>query len=101
VNSIPGPDPSPPRSSPGNNIPGDAVPPAGLIDRLRADAIRLGFDLLGIAPAVTPAGVSRLVDWIEAGYAAEMSYFQDRLQAYADPGMVLAGVRSVIVMTFP
>lgn len=101
MNSIPDPDPSPPRSTPGNNIPGGAVPPAGLIDRLRAEALRLGFDLLGIAPAVTPTGVSHLVDWIEAGYAAEMNYFRDRLDAYADPGMVLAGVRSVIVMTFP
>lgn len=101
MNPTPDPDPSRPRSTPRNDIPTDATPPAGLIDRLRAEAIRLGFDLLGIAPAVTPTGVSRLVDWIEAGYAAEMNYFRDRLDAYADPGMVLAGVRSVIVLTFP
>jgi len=76
-------------------------PPADLVDTLANQARDLGFDLFGIAPAVTPKGFHRLVPWIEAGYAAEMAYFQDRLAAYADPGQVLAEARSLIVLTYP
>jgi epoxyqueuosine reductase len=72
-----------------------------LVDRLRTQARDLGFDLFGVAPAVTPQGYHRLVDWVDAGYAAGMSYFENRLSAYGDPGMVLAGVRSVIVLSYP
>ena len=75
--------------------------PPQLLDRLRDQARDLGFDLFGVAPAVTPHGFHRLVDWIESGYAAEMHYFRDRLPAYADPNLVLAGVRSLIVLSYP
>lgn len=75
--------------------------PPHLLDLLRDQARDLGFDLFGVAPAVTPHGFHRLVDWIESGYAAEMHYFRDRLPAYADPNLVLAGVRSLIVLSYP
>jgi epoxyqueuosine reductase len=61
----------------------------------------LGFDLVGIAPAVTPEGFHRLIRWVEAGYAAEMNYFADRIDAYGDPGKVLDGAASIIVLTYP
>ncbi len=44
--------------------------PHELTERLKAEAIRLGFDEVGIAPAVTPPGLSRLPAWLEAGHAA-------------------------------
>ncbi len=72
-----------------------------LVQRLYGEAAELGFHLCGIAPAVTPQGAHRLVDWVEAGYAAGMGYFADRLEAYADPGRVLAGVRSILVLAYP
>lgn len=75
--------------------------PSHLLDLLRDQARELGFDLFGVAPAVTPQGFHRLVEWIEAGYAAEMHYFRDRLPAYANPQLVLAGVRSLIVLSYP
>lgn len=78
-----------------------SLAPPHLLDLLRDQARGLGFDLFGVAPAVTPQGFHRLVDWIEAGYAAEMHYFRDRLPAYANPQLVLAGVRSLIVLSYP
>lgn len=61
----------------------------------------MGFDLFGIAPAVTPQGFHRLIQWVESGYAAEMNYFADRIDAYGNPGKVLDGTASIIVLTFP
>lgn len=65
---------------------------------LRAEAARLGFGLYGVAPAVTPTGVSRLYDWLAAGFAGEMHYLAERAAAYADPGQVLPGAKSVVVL---
>ena len=72
-----------------------------LVQRIYGQAVELGFHLCGVAPAVTPQGAHRLVEWVEAGYAAGMNYFADRLEAYADPGRVLAGVRSIVVLAYP
>ena len=45
-------------------------PSGDLTDRLKAEALRLGFDQVGIAPAVAPPGYPRFLEWLEAGYAA-------------------------------
>jgi len=78
-----------------------SIPLPDLVARLAQQARALGFDLFGVAPAVTPRGYQRLDEWIEAGYAADMTYFADRLPAYANPAKVLADVRSVIVLSYP
>jgi len=57
-----------------------------------------GFDLAGICPAVTPAGLSRFDAWLRAGYAGEMRYLIDRADAYAHPRSVLDGVRSILML---
>jgi epoxyqueuosine reductase len=57
----------------------------------------LGFELVGIAPAATPAGISRLYEWIERGFAGEMDYIPRRRAAYEQPDQVLKSVRSLIV----
>ncbi len=74
---------------------------AALANHLQTEATALGFSLFGIAPAVTPTGFHRLVDWIDAGYAADMTYFADRLPAYRDLNLVLQDVRSIVVLGFP
>ncbi len=66
--------------------------------QLRAAARDVGFDLVGIAPAVTPTGFSRLQAWIEQGFAGEMHYIPRREAAYEHPRHVLEAVRSVIVV---
>jgi len=72
-----------------------------IADKLRQEAHGLGFVLFGIAPAVTPEGYTRLVEWIKAGYAADMTYFESRIDAYADLNLVLEGTRSVVVLGYP
>ncbi len=47
------------------------------------------------------SGYHQLLDWIDAGYAAGMNYFAERLDAYQHPSGVLAGAKSIVVMSFP
>jgi epoxyqueuosine reductase len=72
-----------------------------LTETLKAEARRLGFALVGACPAVTPAGVSRLGEWLERGYAGEMGYIETRREAYEHPRHVLEGVRSVLMLGLP
>lgn len=72
-----------------------------LTQDLKAEAVRLGFPLVGITPAVSPAGVSRFHEWLAAGYAGEMHYLADRTAAYEHPRAVLDGVRSLVVLAMP
>ena len=65
---------------------------------IKAEAARLGFELSGIAPAVTPAGISQFASWLAAGYAGEMDYLPRREAAYGHPRSILDGVRSVIML---
>jgi epoxyqueuosine reductase len=65
---------------------------------LKAEAHRLGFDLAGVCPAVTPEGVTHFRRWLEAGYAGEMKYLGARADAYSHPRHVLDGARSLLVL---
>ncbi len=47
-----------------------------LTDRLKSEAIRLGFDAVGIAPAVAPPGYPDFLRWLDAGHAAGMDYLR-------------------------
>ena len=69
-----------------------------LSNMIKAEAKRLGFDLVGICPAVEPAGTSRLAQWLSAGYAGEMQYLSDRQSAYEHPKHVMDGVRSLVML---
>jgi epoxyqueuosine reductase len=65
---------------------------------LKAEAHRLGFELVGIAPAATPPGYPSFLDWLAKGYAGEMSYMERRKDAYAHPSGVLPAVKSVVML---
>jgi epoxyqueuosine reductase len=71
---------------------------AALTTRLKQEARRLGFDLAGACPAVSPRGIDRLHEWLAVGYAGEMGYLTDRAAAYDHPRHVLDGVRSLLVL---
>ena len=71
------------------------------LPEFREMARELGFVKLGIAPAVDSAGFTDLVNWIDQGYAAGMSYFEDRIDAYRHPSGVMPGSKSVIVLAYP
>jgi epoxyqueuosine reductase len=71
---------------------------AQLTADLKAEAARLGFELVGVAPAVNPVGFSALQAWLDRGFAGEMGYLERRREAYAHPDAVLPGVRSVVML---
>ena len=64
---------------------------SSLTQDLKDEARRLGFALAGVCPAVTPTGLHRFYEWLEAGYAGEMQYLHERRDAYQHPRPVLAG----------
>jgi epoxyqueuosine reductase len=72
--------------------------PASLSPQIKSAATQIGFDLVGIAPAMTPVGFSRLQTWLERGYSGEMAYIPRREEAYRHPEHVLKDVRSLIIV---
>ena len=76
----------------------DHSDPIMLTDRLKAEALRLGFNRVGVAPAIDPPGYGRYLDWVEQGRAAGMTYMVNRAEARGHPRHLLEGARSVIVV---
>jgi epoxyqueuosine reductase len=65
--------------------------------QLKAEALRLGFDRVGIAPAVSPPGYDRLREWLRAEHAAGMTYMRRHADTRQHPDRLLDGVRSVVM----
>ncbi len=63
-----------------------------------AHAHSLGFDRAGILPIGPPARYAAFVAWLAAGYGGEMAYLAARAAERADPALVAAGARSMIVL---
>jgi epoxyqueuosine reductase len=70
-----------------------------LTQQLKAEALRLGFDRVGIAPAVSVPGHSWFLEWLGAGRAAGMNYLERQAEARRHPDRVLEGVRSVVMVS--
>ncbi|MFI5458217.1 MAG: tRNA epoxyqueuosine(34) reductase QueG [Isosphaerales bacterium] len=70
-----------------------------LTDRLKSEALRLGFDDVGIAPAVPAPGYPHFLHWLETGCAAGMEYMTRQPASRAHPKSLLEGVCSVIVVS--
>jgi len=68
-----------------------------LAERLKSLGLELGFAQIGIAPAVSPTGFHRLLQWIENGHSADMQWVTRRKDAYRHPDGVMQGTRSVIM----
>lgn len=71
---------------------------AALTAELKLEALRAGFQLVGVCPAVSPVGAARLDQWLAAGYAGEMQYIAARRPAYQHPAAVLDGARSIVML---
>ncbi len=67
-----------------------------LTEHLKAEARRLGFDDVGIAPAVTPPGYPDFLRWLAAGRQAGMGYIERHAAQRSHPRSVFEGVRSVV-----
>ena len=65
---------------------------------LKDEARRIGFELVGVAPAVSPPGLPKLYEWLQAGFAGEMQYLPRRATAYEHPRHVSPPVRSVVML---
>ena len=70
---------------------------ATLEERLKQQAHMLGFELVGIAPAMQADGFDRLRDWLDRGYAGTMEYMHRHGEARRHPSSILPEVRSVIM----
>ncbi len=65
---------------------------------IKAVARHVGFDQVGVAPAVSPPGLGHLTDWLANGFAGEMQYLPRRATAYEHPEHVMPNVRSVVML---
>ena len=72
--------------------------PVELTQSLKQEAVRVGFQLTGTCAAVTPVGYANFLKWLEAGYAGEMHYLEERQSAYQNPDGVMPGVKSLLML---
>ncbi|MFB3853123.1 MAG: tRNA epoxyqueuosine(34) reductase QueG [Vicinamibacterales bacterium] len=66
-------------------------------DNVKSRARALGFDLCGIAPAVTVPELGFLRGWLAKGFAGEMMYLHRTADIRADVRNFLPSARSVVV----
>jgi epoxyqueuosine reductase len=66
--------------------------------RIKAQAQALGFELVGIAPAVDADGFEHLRDWLQQGHAGEMEYMTRHAEAHRHPQSILPTVKSVVMV---
>lgn len=83
---------------PNSKVPAMTMDAQLLTIALKEKARRLGFDLVGTTPAVTPPEIERFQQWLADGLAGEMQYFSRRFEAYRDPGLILPGVKSILML---
>jgi epoxyqueuosine reductase len=69
-----------------------------LEERVKGLALAAGFDLAGIAPALPTPESGFLREWLARGYAGEMHWIARRADERVDPGLVLDGAASVLVV---
>ncbi|MDH3734832.1 MAG: tRNA epoxyqueuosine(34) reductase QueG [Gemmatimonadota bacterium] len=70
-------------------------------ERIRAAALRAGFDQVGFAPAETPTHAEAYRAWLDRGYHGEMAYMarEDAVRRRIDPAMAVPGARTIIVVS--
>ena len=72
-------------------------------EKIKAEALRLGFARTGIAPAHPAPHYQEYLEWISAGYYGDMQYLSrtDSLAKRADPRLILEGCQRVICLAMP
>ena len=69
-----------------------------LAAHIKQQARRLGFELVGVAPAAPADGFEHLQDWLAQGFAGDMDYMQRHGDARRHPESILPNVRSVVMV---
>ncbi|HEX8318934.1 tRNA epoxyqueuosine(34) reductase QueG [Longimicrobium sp.] len=74
--------------------------PAKLSERIRAQALEMGFGVAGIAPAHESAQGDAFARWVDAGMHGEMGYLarEDAVAKRRDPAVLVPGARSAVVV---
>lgn len=69
-----------------------------LTDRLKAEARKLGFSMVGVIEARPGKRLAAYLAWLSKGYHGRMAYLArpDRLARRRDPNVILTGVNSIV-----
>ena len=67
-------------------------------EAIKAQASALGFDLCGIAPTRAHPELRRLKEWLERGFAGEMSYMARTAARRVDVRAVMPAAQAVVVL---
>lgn len=65
---------------------------------IKAEAARLGFDAVGVAPAGSADPDGHLRAWLDRGFGADMAYLADNAEVRADIRRYVTGAESVIAL---
>ena len=70
---------------------------------IKTEADRLGFNHMGIAPALPVPHIQAYLEWVTAGRHGRMDYLarEDTLAKRADPRLILEGCQRVICLAMP
>ncbi|MBI2158511.1 MAG: tRNA epoxyqueuosine(34) reductase QueG [Candidatus Rokubacteria bacterium] len=69
-----------------------------LHEAVKGRALELGFDRVAIGPAGPPEHARAFERWLDAGHAGQMAYLERTRADRLDPGRLLPGARSVVVV---
>lgn len=72
--------------------------PHELSAAVRNAVFESGLDLAGIAPAVTPTGFHKLLEWLDTGHHGEMQWMESRREARRHPQSMLPLIKSVVMV---
>jgi epoxyqueuosine reductase len=64
--------------------------------RIKSEAQRLGFELVGISPANVPPHEESFADWLRQGFAGQMDYLQRTEELRRNPQMLMPWAVSVV-----
>lgn len=72
--------------------------PRSLTEWVKTYAYALGFDLVGIAPAMRPPHAEAFLLWLQQGYAGEMDYMERTAELRLNPAELLPNAKSAVVV---
>lgn len=79
-----------------NGAPPGAAEAVERTRRLKAAALALGFDLVGVARAGRVADAGRLAEWLQRGRHGTMRWMEGHFEKRVDPRRLVPGCRSVV-----
>lgn len=80
-----------------STVPTTPLTPQTLTQRIKEQAVALGFAVVGMAPVHDSPELAFFDTWLEAGYAGDMHYLARNRERRRDLQQVLPGVQSVVV----